>query len=224
MVQAPSCKLRESRKEADCNIWMDEIHFAPTKRPGMRDDSPNKFQRTMLSHGFQVVQDFVHAQYHGSRPAVFTWPALDTGPQYRGMSKTCGRPDISPRDVHPGTLKKMYVSALSSPKQDPPKNLPTPKNGFHQPEAEFRGSTSFIAMASSKIEQWQYVACGLWDGHFRDLDAREGLVLRCAGKTSPRSPGRFERPLQPRWPFAEGGGRSDHSLIFRVLEWLFKGG
>lgn len=57
-----------------------------------------------------------------------------------------------------------------------------------------------------------YVRSGLWDGHFRGSDAREGLVLRSERRVSSAplrgSPerGRFGRPLQPRWPF---GGQDD---------------
>ena len=39
----------------DSLLWMDEMHFAPPKKPC-------KCQQTMV-YGFKVVQDFVHSQY-----------------------------------------------------------------------------------------------------------------------------------------------------------------
>ena len=81
----------------------------------------------------------------------------------------------------------------------------------------------------------KYVESGLWDGHFRDSDAREGLVLRApspshepsGSSTSsvwghPTSPtsccGRFGRPLGvPRWPFADRSDRADRDRADRSL-------
>ena len=42
---------------------MDEIHFAPPKKPWLVMIPPPKCQ-TMASHGFQMVQDLVHPEYH----------------------------------------------------------------------------------------------------------------------------------------------------------------
>ena len=44
-------------------LWMDEIHFAPPKKPSGMSRFPCKYQQAMASHGFKVVQDFVHPQY-----------------------------------------------------------------------------------------------------------------------------------------------------------------
>lgn len=78
----------------------------------------------------------------------------------------------------------------------------------------------------------KYVESGLWDGHFRDSDAREGLVLRAPSPshepsgsstsswgrpTYPTSCGRFGRPLGvPRWPFAERADRADRDRADRL--------
>ena len=43
-------------------LWMDEIQFAPPKKPWDHDSPANA-----ISHGFVVVQDFVHPQYGSSR-------------------------------------------------------------------------------------------------------------------------------------------------------------
>ena len=46
-------------------LWMDKM-LHPPKKP-WNDDSPvntNKLWFRMVSHGFKVVQDFVHPQYH----------------------------------------------------------------------------------------------------------------------------------------------------------------
>ena len=53
------------------------------------------------------------------------------------------------------------------------------------------------------MAKWKYVKSGLWDGHFRDSDSREGLVLRSPTLTGSTCSGRFGRPLQPRWPFGD---------------------
>ena len=42
--------------------WMDEIHFAPPKKP-WTDDSLVNTKQTRVPRGFKVVQDFVHPQY-----------------------------------------------------------------------------------------------------------------------------------------------------------------
>ena len=59
----------------------------------------------------------------------------------------------------------------------------------------------------------KYVECGLWDGHFRDSAAREGLVLRSPDTRTLLSASveRVERPWTvPRWPFAaRSNQRSD---------------
>ena len=59
----------------------------------------------------------------------------------------------------------------------------------------------------------KYVESGLWDGHFRDSAAREGLVLRSPDTRTllSASAERVERPWTvPRWPFAaRSNQRSD---------------
>ena len=40
-----------------------EIHFAPPKKPWNDLIPQRKYQQTIVSHGFNVVQDFVHPQY-----------------------------------------------------------------------------------------------------------------------------------------------------------------
>ena len=42
---------------------MDGQNPAPPKKP-RKDNSPRKYQQLLVSHGFNVVQDFVHPQYH----------------------------------------------------------------------------------------------------------------------------------------------------------------
>lgn len=56
----------------------------------------------------------------------------------------------------------------------------------------------------------KYVESGLWDGHFRDSAAREGLVLR-SPDARPLFSASVERPWTvPRWPFAaRSNQRSD---------------
>ena len=46
----------------DPTLWMDEIHFAPPKKP-WNDDSPVNTNKQWFFHGFKTVQNFVHPQY-----------------------------------------------------------------------------------------------------------------------------------------------------------------
>ena len=58
--QTPRWALTQKAQKVTL-LWMDEIlhHLANPKRMA----PPCKCQRTTVSHGFQVVQDFVHPQY-----------------------------------------------------------------------------------------------------------------------------------------------------------------
>ena len=48
--------------EPNVTDTVDEIHFAPPRKPWY-DDSPVNTNQQMASHGFKVVQEFVHPQY-----------------------------------------------------------------------------------------------------------------------------------------------------------------
>ena len=45
----------------DIGLWMDEVRFAPPKKSGMMRFF-RKYQETLTSNGFKVVQDLVHPQ------------------------------------------------------------------------------------------------------------------------------------------------------------------
>ena len=53
-----------------------------------KDDSPRKYQPKMVSHGFKVVQDFVHPQYGRQLPPP---PPRGAGPGCSGQARTCTR-------------------------------------------------------------------------------------------------------------------------------------
>ena len=52
-----------SKDSPDQILWVNEIHFAPPKKPWSDDSSVNTNKRYGFNHGFQVVQDIVHPQY-----------------------------------------------------------------------------------------------------------------------------------------------------------------
>ena len=74
---------------------------APPKKP-RKDDSPRKYQQKMVSHGFKVVQDFVHPQYHTHWMGLIT-PETDT---------FAGRPLGGERDADVTTSQSRGLPSL----------------------------------------------------------------------------------------------------------------